>query len=135
MRSYILAIAIAVMLSAVYVSKNLGEIYVTFLIFEKRFPQGVWEVILFSSGVILMWIFSIFASIETNMRHKAKMKEKEDKIAQLDEEKKSLLSAFNNISQTSGHQAAIPSDLRPAQPETPAADDVAGHSEKETVSV
>jgi hypothetical protein len=122
------------MLSAVYVFQNAGDIYVTFLIFERRFPQGVWEVILFSSGVILMWIFSIFASIEANMRHRSKMKEKEERIARLEEEKKSLLSAFNNISQATEQRGVVPSDPQPAQPETPAADDVAGHSEKGTVS-
>lgn len=54
MRSYILAIGVSMFLAAVYVFQNTGEIVVRFLIFEGTYQQGVWEVLLFAVGVVLM---------------------------------------------------------------------------------
>jgi uncharacterized integral membrane protein len=95
--SYVLAIAFSILLSAVYAFQNAGDIYVKFLVFERTFPQGVWEALLFSAGVLLMWIFSIFASLEGRAKYRGMIKERDLKIANLEEEKKSLLAAFNNI--------------------------------------
>lgn len=75
----------------------MGEVTVTFLMFKKTFPQGVWEVILFSFGAVLMWIFSIFASIEAHSGTSKKIKERDKRIRELEEEKHSLLSAFKHM--------------------------------------
>jgi uncharacterized membrane protein YciS (DUF1049 family) len=97
MSSYIVAIALAVLTAAVYACQNLSAITVRFLNFEMSFQQGVWEAIVFSAGVLLMWIFSIFALIESSFKNRSKIKERDAKIASLEEERKSLLSAINNI--------------------------------------
>jgi uncharacterized integral membrane protein len=112
--TYILALAFSILLSAVYAFQNSGDIYVRFLVFERVFPQGVWEALLFSAGVLLMWIFSIFASLEGRAKYKGIIKEKDLKITGLEEEKKSLLSAFNNLS---------PSPSGPAVSSLPAQDE------------
>jgi uncharacterized integral membrane protein len=124
--SYVLAIAFSILLSAVYAFQNAGDIYVKFLVFERTFPQGVWEALLFSAGVLLMWVFSIFASLESRARYKGLIKERDLKIASLEDEKKSLLSAFNNLAP----QAAAP----PAQEESQAALPMTASDDKETVS-
>lgn len=97
MRSYILAVALSMMLAAVYVFQNSSEITVSFLMFSRVFPQGVWEAVLFSCGAVLMWIFSIFASLELRSSFRAKLKERDDQIAKLEEEKKSILNAFGRM--------------------------------------
>ncbi|MDR0616436.1 MAG: LapA family protein [Synergistaceae bacterium] len=134
MLTYILAIAFSILLSAVYAFQNAGDIYVRFLVFERVFPQGVWEALLFSAGVLLMWIFSIFASLEGRAKYKSIIKEKDLKIAGLEEEKKSLLSAFNNLSPS---PAGISAPVAPVQDEprlNPAAEP-ASEDKKETMSV
>jgi uncharacterized membrane protein YciS (DUF1049 family) len=95
--SYILAIAFSIILSVTYAFQNDSDIYVKFLIFERSFPQGVWEALLFSAGVLLMWVFSIFASLEGRAKYKSMIKERDAKIASLEEEKKTLLVAFNRL--------------------------------------
>lgn len=54
MKSYILAIAITMFLSALYAFQNIGDVTVKFFVFERTFPQGVWDVLLFASGAVLM---------------------------------------------------------------------------------
>jgi uncharacterized membrane protein YciS (DUF1049 family) len=129
------AIAFSVMLSALYVYKNSGDIYVNFLLFEKQFPQGIWEALLFSSGVVLMWIFSLLASLEGRSKYMAKIKERDVKITQLEEEKKSLLAAFNHLPQARiqpGDQSSpeIAPDASPLSEITSAPEE-----KKETVSL
>ena len=134
MLTYILAIAFSILLSAVYAFQNSGDIYVRFLVFERVFPQGVWEALLFSAGVLLMWIFSIFASLEGRAKYKSIIKEKDLKIAGLEEERKSLLSllsAFNNLSPSpAGASATVQDEPRLNQAAEPASED-----KKETMSV
>jgi uncharacterized membrane protein YciS (DUF1049 family) len=118
LRSYILAIAFSIVFAVVYSYQNAGDIYVKFLMFERQFPQGVWEALLFSVGVLLMWLFSIFASIEGYSKHKAQIKERDEKIALLEEEKKSLLAAFNHLQPIPGLDVppdAAPETLAPAE--------------------
>ena len=97
MRSYILAVAVAMLLSAVYAFQNATEITVQFLMFSRKFPQGVWEVIVFSVGAFLMWFFSVIASVEIHTKHTKQLKERDKRIVELEDEKKSLLTAFNHI--------------------------------------
>jgi putative membrane protein len=95
MKSYILAIAFAMFISALYAFQNVGDVSVRFLIFEKVFPQGVWEVLLFCSGAILMWIFSIFSQMESRGKYKKLLKEKDEKIAVAEKEKSALLESIS----------------------------------------
>lgn len=97
MRSYILAIALSMLVAAVYVFQNTSEVVVRFLIFERIFPQGVWEAVVFACGVVLMWLFSVIAAIDTHSSYKSKLKEKDRRIAELEEERTSLLNAFKHI--------------------------------------
>lgn len=105
MRSYVLAVAVAMLLSAVYAFQNTAEITVRFLMLERKLPQGVWEVIIFSVGAFLMWLFSIIASLEIRSRNNRQIKERDKRIAELEEEKKSLLTAFNHIAPTAASPA------------------------------
>jgi len=56
MKSYALAIALAMLLAAVYAFQNTGEVLVRFLMWEVSLPQGIWEIMLFAAGGVLMWI-------------------------------------------------------------------------------
>lgn len=93
MKSYILAIVFTMFLSAMFAFQNIGDVTVRFFIFEWTFPQGIWEVALFSSGAAIMWFFSIFSGFETRSKYKNIIKEKDDKIAALEDEKKMILSS------------------------------------------
>lgn len=99
MRSFVLSIAIAMLLSAVYVFQNPGDITVRFMMFERVFPQGIWVVVVFSAGAILMWLFSLFASLEQRAKYRKKIAERDQKIKQLDEEKAAILEALKNQTQ------------------------------------
>ena len=132
MRSYILAIAFSMLLSAIYVFQNTGDIYVRFLMFEREFPQGVWEVLLFSVGAVIMWLFSIFASLEMRSKNSARIKERDKKISQLEEEKNSLLAAFKHMAPSS--ESAVSESVFMSASEPASAPEVVD-GEKESVSI
>lgn len=96
-KSYALAIALAMLVSAIYAFQNAGDVTVRFLVFEQTFPQGMWEVLLFAAGAILMWLFSLLALLEVKGKHKTALKEKEKRIAELEEERASLLAALKRV--------------------------------------
>lgn len=159
MKSYILAVALSVMLAAVYAFQNMADITVRFIVFQRNFPQGVWEVILFSFGALLMWFFSLLGSLEESSKHRRLIKEKDEKIASLEDEKASLLNAFKHLPQTgTGHDLVLtpeapvetPSQLeyadvveaKPSDPHSEdyldlsdAADDSSDEGEKGTASI
>ena len=91
MKSYILAITITMFLSALFAFQNIGDVTVRFLIFEWVFPQGVWEVLVFCSGAAIMWIFSIFSMFEVRGKYKKELKAKDERIATVETEKKTIL--------------------------------------------
>ena len=91
MKSYILAITITMFLSALFAFQNIGDVTVRFLIFEWVFPQGVWEVLVFCSGAAIMWIFSIFSMFEVRGKYKKELKAKDERIAAVETEKKTIL--------------------------------------------
>lgn len=103
MRSYALAITASMLLSAIYVFQNVGDVTVRFFIFEHVFPQGVWEALLFSAGAVLMWFFSIFASLELRVGYRSQIKDRDKKIKVLEEEKASLLAAIGRVGAQSEH--------------------------------
>jgi len=94
MKSYALAIAMAMLVAAVYAFQNTGEVLVRFLIWELSFPQGIWEVMLFAAGGVLMWLVSLFASMESRSKYVRQVKEKEARIKDLEGEKSTLVEAL-----------------------------------------
>lgn len=91
MKSYILAITVTMFLSALFAFQNIGDVTVRFLMFEWVLPQGVWEVLIFCAGAAIMWIFSIFSMFEVRSKYKKELKLKDEKIAAVEKEKKTIL--------------------------------------------
>ncbi len=94
MKSYALAIALAMLVAAVYAFQNTGEVLVRFFIWELSFPQGIWEVMLFAAGGVLMWLVSLFALLESRSKYMRQAKEKEARIRDLESEKSTLVEAL-----------------------------------------
>ena len=51
-------------LSALFAFQNIGDVTVKFVFWQWTLPQGVWEVVLFSTGAAVMWFFSLFSVFE-----------------------------------------------------------------------
>lgn len=94
MKSYLLAIVLTMLLSALFAFQNIGEVTVRFLFFERTMPQGVWEVVLFSLGAAIMWFFSLFSVFEVSSKYKKELKQKNERIAALEQEKKALMDSL-----------------------------------------
>ncbi|HDQ93636.1 MAG TPA: LapA family protein [Synergistetes bacterium] len=94
MKSYALAVAMAMLLAAVYAFQNTTEILIRFVLWEVTVPQGIWEVMLFAAGGVLMWLVSIFAMMESRSGYSKKLKEKEARVKELEEERTSLMGAL-----------------------------------------
>ena len=102
MKSYFLGIVVAVALSAIYVTYNTAEITINYPGFQAVINQGVWDVFLFGAGAVIMWLLSLGASLETYTANKKRIKELNQKIEDIEKEKKSLLAALQNV----GHPKA-----------------------------
>ena len=96
MKSYALAVAVAMLVAAVYAFQNTTEILVQFVIWKIAVPQGIWEVMLFAAGGVLMWLVSIFAMMESRSGYSKKLKEKEARVKELEEERGSLMGALRS---------------------------------------
>lgn len=96
MKSYALAIAISMLLAAVYAFQNTADVIVKFLVWEVALPQGIWEVMLFAAGGVLMWMVSLFAMMESRSKYSRQVKEKETRIRELEEERTSLMGAIRH---------------------------------------
>ncbi|HCL79522.1 MAG TPA: DUF1049 domain-containing protein [Synergistaceae bacterium] len=90
-RSYALAIAFSVLLSAVYAFQNPGDITVRFLLWSREVPQGIWEAAVFAAGCVLMWIVSLSAHLEIRGKYRHQIKEQETKIKKLEDERLAFL--------------------------------------------
>jgi uncharacterized integral membrane protein len=101
MKSYALAVALAMLLAATYAFQNTGEILVRFLIWERTIPQGIWDVLLFAAGGVLMWLVSLFALLETRGKYVGQIREKDKRIKELEEERASLMETFRTRPQPS----------------------------------
>jgi uncharacterized integral membrane protein len=93
-KSTILAVALAMMAAALYAFQNAGEVTVKFLIFERLFPQGIWEVLLFSMGAAIMWVVSLIAHLETRSKFRKVIRDMEKRMGRMEEERTSLLGAL-----------------------------------------
>ena len=116
MKSYILAIVLTMFLSALFAFQNIGDVTIRFLIVEWTQPQGVWEVVLFSSGAAIMWFFSLFSVFEVRSKYKKELKQKDEKIAALEQEKKTILDSF--VAKTQAASESRPQESGAPEPET-----------------
>jgi uncharacterized integral membrane protein len=107
---YILAIAVSILFAAIYSYQNAAEISVRFFMFERNFPQGIWEAILFSLGSVIMWFFSVLSAFEVYSKNKKVTMELNKKIEGLEEDKKSLLETLQHLAPGAGY---TPSDEAP----------------------
>ncbi|ADE56730.1 MULTISPECIES: LapA family protein [Aminobacterium] len=105
MRSYALAVGLAMLISAVFAFQNTGEITVNFLIWTRQVPQGIWEVAVFAGGCVLMWLVSMSAALESRGKYKKQIRELDGKMKKLEEERTSLLNALNATSNVTSHNA------------------------------
>lgn len=96
MMSYIWVVTLSALVSVIYASQNTHEATIYFLGFEKVFTQGIWGAILFSSGCVLMWLFSVPALLELRLKYRKQIRERDKKIMSLEEERNALLLAFRN---------------------------------------
>jgi uncharacterized integral membrane protein len=114
MKSYALAVALAMLLAATYAFQNTGEILVRFLIWERTIPQGIWDVLLFAAGGVLMWLVSLFALLETRGKYVRQIREKDKRIRELEEERTSLMNAFRTQQEPKGPVEEV--TLEPVKP-------------------
>ena len=103
MRSYALAVGLAMLISAVFAFQNTGEITVNFLIWTRQVPQGIWEVAVFAGGCVLMWLVSMSAALESRGKYKKQIRELDGKMKKLEEERTSLLNALNATSNVTSY--------------------------------
>ena len=87
-------------LSALFAFQNIGDVTVKFVFWQWTLPQGVWEVVLFSTGAAVMWFVSLVSVFEVRSKLKKQLKEKDDKIAALEQEKKAILDSVKVKQQT-----------------------------------
>ncbi|AER66350.1 hypothetical protein Tlie_0615 [Thermovirga lienii DSM 17291] len=114
MRSYALAIAVAMLVSALYAFQNSQEVLVKFFSWERTLPQGVWEVLIFAAGGVLMWLVSLFALMESRAKLVKQLKEKDKRIKELETEKESLIRAIGETKKTYGLGEEPSSKVDPA---------------------
>ncbi|MDO4953354.1 MAG: LapA family protein [Synergistaceae bacterium] len=103
MKCTMLAIVITMSVSALYSFQNLDTVKVRFLFSEWNFPQGVWEIGLFCAGVILMWLLSLLAQLETKNKYKRQIKALNDKLYAIEEEKKNVVDTVSNVPSNSAN--------------------------------
>ena len=94
MRSYTVAIAFAVLVSAVFSYQNPGDVTIRFLVWTRQLPQGVWEVAVFSAGCVLMWIVSLSAHLEGRARFRKIIREQTERISKLEDDRANILRAI-----------------------------------------
>lgn len=109
MRSYALAIAVAMLVAALYAFQNPQEVVVKFFSWERELPQGIWEVLLFAAGGVLMWLVSLFALVESRAKLIKQIKEKDKKIKDLEAEKNSLIMAIGEKNKNAGSETVCSS--------------------------
>ncbi len=100
MRSYTVAIAFAVLVSAIFSYQNPGDVTIRFLVWTRQLPQGVWEVAAFSAGCVLMWIVSLSAHLEGRARFRKIIREQAERIAKLEEDRANILKALRTTPDT-----------------------------------
>ena len=75
--------------AAGYAFQNDGQITVRLLMWSRDVPQGLWEVLLFSAGGVLMWLIALAAQLETKRAHRKALAELQGRIKAMEEERPS----------------------------------------------
>jgi len=94
LKSYALAILLSMLVAAGYAFQNTGDVVVRFLMWEKTLPQGLWDILLFAAGGLLMWIVSLASLVEIRGALQRKIKEQEERVRSLEQEKQQLIEAL-----------------------------------------
>jgi len=94
-KSYALAVALAMLVAAGYAFQNDGQVTVRFLIWVRDVPQGLWEILLFAAGGVLMWLISLAAQLEMKAGHRKALKELQGRLEKLEKENGALLAAVS----------------------------------------
>jgi len=94
MKSTMLAVIVTMVISALYSVQNIGTVTIRFLMFKWSFPQGVWDIVLFCSGAVMMWLFSLLASREVRNKYKREVKELKEKLGSMERDKKDLIDSI-----------------------------------------
>jgi len=84
MKNYLLAVAFTALLAAVYSVQNAGYVTVRFLFWTRDVPQGIWEAAIFAAGCVVMWLLSLFGSMEMRDRCMEKVSDLEARIGKLE---------------------------------------------------
>jgi len=82
------------LVAAGYAFQNTGDVVVRFLMWEKTLPQGLWDILLFAAGGLLMWIVSLASLVEIRGALQRKIKEQEERVRSLEQEKQQLIEAL-----------------------------------------
>lgn len=82
------------LVAAGYAFQNTGDVVVRFMMWEKTLPQGLWDILLFAAGGLLMWIVSLASLVEIRGALQRKIKDQEERIRLLEQEKQQLIEAL-----------------------------------------
>lgn len=130
MRSYILAAAGSAVIAALYVYQNPEPISVSFLSLQRSFPHGVWGAVIFGLGAVLMWIFSLLASLELHADYKKKLDARDEQIAKLQDERDAMLHAFKLLPTTTAQSSIASTEESVHEEHSDASPDNADGSEE-----
>mgnify|MGYP001769832797 FL=1 len=103
MKSYALAILLSMLVAAGYAFQNTGDVVVRFMMWEKTLPQGLWDILLFAAGGLLMWIVSLASLVEIRGALQRKIKDQEERIRLLEQEKQQLIEALKKNPANEAH--------------------------------
>ncbi|EHM13729.1 MULTISPECIES: LapA family protein [Jonquetella] len=93
MKSYGIGLGLTAVLAAIFAVQNPDMISVRWLAWEFALPQGLWEVLMFGLGVLLMGVFAVVAGWENRYRVARELSRSKLRIAALEKEREALLSA------------------------------------------
>lgn len=94
MKSYGIGLGLVAILAATFAVQNQEILAVRFLAWDFALPQGLWEVFLFSFGILLMWLISMATSWEALFRSRREIERGKRRIAALEKERDALLAAM-----------------------------------------
>ena len=94
MRSYGIGLGLVAIFAALFAVQNQEILAVRLLSWDFALPQGLWEVFLFSLGILLMWLISLAASWEALFRSRREIERGKRRIAALEKERDALLAAM-----------------------------------------
>lgn len=94
MRSYGLGLGFVAVLAATFAVQNQDIVAVRFLAWDFALHQGMWEILLFTLGILLMWVISLAASWEAKFRSRRELERCRRRVESLEKERSALLAAM-----------------------------------------